>query len=184
MGIEQYRDRVLSRIQQAVTQSGVDLSSVPETEQSRLRGAIADGMLLELDSLLDEAMPKAPPEPGAASTASADTSHAEEILWQGRPFLSLINFYVVTSDRVRVFTGLLSKDAENVELVRVQDVDYHQGVSERLLNIGDITLHSADPSDPKITLHNVRDPERVSGIIRAAWLAARKRYGVRFREEM
>jgi hypothetical protein len=33
-------------------------------------------------------------------------------------------------------------------------------------------------------MNNVKDPEQVSQIIRKAWLDARKRYGVRFREEM
>jgi hypothetical protein len=63
-------------------------------------------------------------------------------------------------------------------------VDYTQGLSERVLGIGDIALRSADASDPVTVMNNVQDPEGVSAIIRKAWLEARKRYGVRFREEM
>jgi hypothetical protein len=35
-----------------------------------------------------------------------------------------------------------------------------------------------------VTLRNVHQPEEVRELIRRAWLDARKRYGVSFREQM
>jgi hypothetical protein len=146
-------------------------------------------MLFEFDAILDK-MSAATTTATAASlsdepaTLTTGEVHEEQVLWEGRPFLSLTERYVVTTDRIRLFSGLLSKGVENIELVRLQDVDYTQGLSERVLGIGDISLRSADASDPVTMMNNVHDPEGVSAIIRKAWLDARKRYGVRFREEM
>ena len=191
MGIEQHRDRVIGRIKQAIAQSGINLSAIPADQQDRLVNTISDGMLLEFDAILDamhaNASSAAPSSLAATSTdgaaAQAET-HEEQILWEGRPLLSLTERYVVTTDRIRLFSGLLGKNAENIELVRLQDVDYHQGISERVLGIGDITLRSEDANDPVAVLNNVKDPEQVSAIIRKAWLDARKRYGVQFRQQM
>jgi hypothetical protein len=108
----------------------------------------------------------------------------EEILWQGRPFLSLVTEYIITNERVRVFEGLVGKDREDIELIRIQDMDQTQTVKERLLNLGDIHLRSHDPSDPEIVLRNVKDPQTVHEILRRAVLDSRKKYGLYYREEM
>ncbi len=187
MGIEQNRERIVTRVRQAIQQSGANLSGVPADQQERLINTVADGVLLELDSILDDVMSKQmeqPDENVPVGQVAGAAGQEETIQWQGRPFLNPFERYVVTTDRVRIFHGVLSKTAENLELVRLQDVDYHQGVSERILGIGDVTLRSADASDPVLVLNNVRDPEKVQSIIRQAWLAARQKYGVRFREEM
>ena len=185
MGAELNRDRVVARIRQSFKQSGVDLAALTASQEDRLVNTIADNMLLEFDSMLDEVVLKQA-ETETQKTLSADDDthdrHEEQVLWEDRPLLSISERYVLTSDRIRLFRGLLSRQVENVELVRLQDVDYHQGVTERLLNIGDIQLHSADASDPVVVLSNVKDPETVHATIRRAWLDARKRYGVVFRE--
>ncbi len=106
------------------------------------------------------------------------------MLWQGRPFLSLVEHYTVTTERVRVTTGLLGKQREDIELVRLQDIDHKQNISERMLNLGDIYLDSANPSAPLVTLRNVTDPQRVHEIIRAAMIDARRRHRFAFQEEM
>ena len=49
---------------------------------------------------------------------------------------------------------------------------------------GDITVSGADASNPTIVLRNVRKPDEVYEIMRKAWLAARKKYNLSFREEM
>jgi hypothetical protein len=185
MGLEQYRERVTARIVQSVRQSGVNLDIVSADEQQRLIQALVDGMLLEIDAMLDDVAPAVTEQgPLTPAPAAVPGVHEEQVLWQGRPFLSLTESYVLTTDRIRIFRGMLSKSAENIELVRLQDVDYRQHVGERMLNIGDVMLYSADASDPAAVLRNVSDPEKVQEIIRRAWLDERRRYGVVFREEM
>ena len=108
----------------------------------------------------------------------------EQVLWKGRPFLSLVESYTITSERLKINTGLASKHVENFELIRVQDIDFKQGMGERLLGIGDVNIRGHDPSNPEITLRNVHKPEEVYETIRRAWLEARKRHGLKFNEFM
>ncbi len=186
MGIEQHRDRVIGRIQQSIKQSGVDISAIPADQQYRLISTVADGMLLEVDAILDTLH-----EGASTPVRVMDLDDMippplpdEEVVWQGRPLLSISDRYIVTTERIRLVSGLLSKTSENIELIRLQDIDYTQGLSERILGIGDIVLRSADASDPVAVLNNVKDPEQISGLIRKVWMEARRRHGLRFREEM
>jgi hypothetical protein len=179
MSIEQTRASVTGRIWQSIAQSGVDTSAIPREQLEKLVGTIADGVLLTMNELLEH---EGAPFPVGAS---ADQSGAEErTLWEGRPFLSISEQYVVTTERVRIIKGLFGKDREDIELFRVKDIDHTQAMSERMFNIGDITLRSADASDPEIVLRNVANPEQVHEIIRRAMLEARKRHRVGFRDEM
>jgi PH (Pleckstrin Homology) domain-containing protein len=178
MSIDQTRAAVTARIWQAIGQSGVDTSSIPRDQLDKLVGTISDGVLLTMNDLLDDASPAAP----AAADEAAPSG--EQVLWEGRPFLSLTEQYRVTTERVRITKGLLGRDREDIELFRIQDIDHTQGVTERMLNIGDITLRSADASQPEVVLRNVPDPEQVHEIVRRAMLDARQRYRVGFRDQL
>lgn len=175
MAIEQTRAQVISSIWQAIAQSGVDLSSVPREQQEKLVGKIADDVMVTIDGMLEPA--QAPTE---AQPAADDK--AERVLWQGRPFLSMVESYLITSERIKTVKGLLSRGVENFELIRVQDIDLKQGLHERILGIGDIVIRGQDPSNPEIILRDIPKPEEVYEILRRAWLDARKRYGLQFRD--
>jgi hypothetical protein len=174
--IEQQRALVVGRIWQALGRSGVDLSALPSGQQEQLVNAITDEMLMTVNEMLGQIAT----EQGEASTLGSD----ETVLWEGRPFLSLFDHYSVTTERVRIRTGALGRDHEDVELIRIQDIDYAQTLGERMFNIGDITLRSADASNSTTVLRNVHSPEQVVETLRRAWLDARKRHGVQFREQM
>ena len=177
MTIDNIRAKIIANVWQAIAQSGVDLSAVPREQQEKLVGDIADNLMVTVNGMLDEspAMPKTEPDVD---------EHGEQVLWEGRPFLSLVEFYVLTSERIKIRQGLLGRDIENFELIRVQDIDLKQGVTERILGIGDVTIHGHDVSDPTIVLRNIPKPDEVYEILRRAWLEARKRYGLQFREYM
>ena len=104
--------------------------------------------------------------------------------WHGRPYLTIGIRYELTSQRLRVIRGILGKNIEEIELVRVRDTKVKQHVGERTLNVGDVTLYSNDPSTPEITLHNVRSPLNVRELIRKATLDEKTRRGLYYREEM
>jgi hypothetical protein len=178
MSIDQTRATVTARIWQAIAQSGVDTSSIPREQLDKLVGGIADGVLLTFNELLDDASPTAPADADEAAPSG------EQVLWEGRPFLSLTEHYRVTTERVRITKGLLGRDREDIELFRIQDIDHTQGISERMLNIGDITLRSADASQPEVVLRNVSNPEQVHEIVRRAMLDARERHRVGFRDQL
>ena len=177
MSIEKSRAQVIGSIWQAIAQSGVDLSSIPQDQQESMVSKIADGVMVTMDSILGEDMPMTVAEDEVDELG-------EQVLWKGRPFLSLVENYTLTSERLKINTGLASKHVENFELIRVQDVDFKQGMGERMLGIGDINIRGHDPSNPEITLRNVPKPEEVYEIIRKAWLESRKRHGLKFNEFM
>jgi uncharacterized membrane protein YdbT with pleckstrin-like domain len=52
----------------------------------------------------------------------------------------------ILGDRLRYEAGLFSKTTRTVELVKIQDVRVDQTLSQRLLNIGDISLETAGGS--------------------------------------
>jgi hypothetical protein len=182
MSLPEMRAKVKAGIWQAVAQSGVDTSSLPQADLDRLIGAITEGVLKEMDDFLSQTSG----QPAAVSKGPVDDGddEVEKVLWEGRPFLSLSVHYQITSERVRITEGVLGKDREDIELVRVQDIDLTQGMTERMLGIGDIHIRSHDKSNPTVTLNNVSNPTEVHEILRRAMLKARKKYNVSFREEM
>jgi len=177
MSIEQTRAKVIAAIWQAVAQSGVDLSALPREQVEKLVGDIANATMITMNDVMSEM-------PAPKATVGINNGSTEKLLWEGRPFLSLVESYMITNERIRITKGMLGKDFENFELIRVQDLDYSQGLSERVLGIGDIHIKGADPSSPEITLRNIPKPAEVYEILRRAWLAARKAHGLVFREEM
>lgn len=177
MSIEKIRAQLISSIWQAVAQSGVDLSSVPQDQQEKLVGKIADNAMVTMDSILEEEASSKPSE-------EKQDPQAEQVLWQGRPFLSMVENYTITTERIKITKGLLARNVENFELIRIQDIDYKQGVTERMVGVGDINVRGQDASEPQVVLRNVSNPEEVYNVLRKAWMDARKRYGLQFREYM
>jgi hypothetical protein len=177
MAIEQTRAEVIGSIWQAIAQSEVDLSALSKEEQEKLVGKIADNVMMTIDAMLEADQTPAEAQP-------SENEHEEHILWQGRPFLSMVESYMITSERIKTVKGLLSRGVENFELIRIQDIDMKQGLNERILGIGDIVIRGQDPSNPEIILRNVSKPNDVYELLRRAWLEARKRYGLQFREYM
>ena len=119
-----------------------------------------------------------------SSAASAGPLEKEELLWSGRPYLSIGVRYELTNQRVRLIRGLLGRSYHEIELVRVRDTSVTQHLGERALNVGDITITSTDPSHPEFTLHNVKDPMEVREMIRKATMQEKQRRGLHYREEM
>ncbi len=177
MSIQQTRASIVSSIWKSIAQSKVDLSSVPAAEQEKLVGLIADQVMNTVNEALTEENP-------VPKEVEQDLSDQEVILWEGRPFFSLVETYIITSERLKIVRGMLSRDVEIFELIRLQDLDYKQHMGERMLKIGDITIRGQDLSQERVVLRNISDPEKVYEILRKAWLAARKRHGLQFREFM
>lgn len=179
MDVKESRTRIKARVWQALAQSDLELKDLPKEDLEPLVEMVTDAALLEIDQELGQSVAAE----SAKENGDADDDE-EEVLWEGRPFLSISTRYIVTDERIRVIEGLLGKDREDIELVRVQDLDQSQSVSERLLNVGDIHIRSHDRSHPQVTLRNVKDPQQVHEIVRRAILNARKKHGLIYREEM
>ncbi|MEW5985337.1 MAG: PH domain-containing protein [Chloroflexota bacterium] len=181
LSLKESQAQIKARIWQAVAQSDLDLAAVPRPTLDALIDLTSEAALMELDERMGESLG------GQTNKGAADTLTGlgeEEVLWQGRPFLSLVTQYVITNERVRIIEGLLGKEREDIELVRIQDIDQKQAFRERLLNLGDIVIRSHDASHPVLELRNITDPQAVHEILRRAILDARQKHRLVYREEM
>lgn len=184
--------RIKAAVWQAIAKGKIDLSDVSKEKLDDLVDLVTQAALLELDSDLRASIAQVRQEAQAAVADSAAAGvkvpnpydDVEEILWEGSPFLSLTTTYVITDERVRVIEGLFGKMRQDIELVRIQQMDQRQTASERMFNLGDITIRSADTKNPLIILNNVKDPEQVHEILRRAVLKAREKHNLSYREEM
>ena len=179
------RDRLRSHFTEhfyrSLDESGVRLEAIPAAQLQALVRASADGIFAVLDAVEAES---APPSGGdSAADGNVAAEGVEQVLWTGKPYLSLSTRYELTSQRLRITQGLFSRTMEEIDLVRVRDSKVTQNLGERSLNLGDIHLFTSDSSTPEFRLENVRDPLEVREILRSAYLAEQKRRGLRYREE-
>lgn len=182
--VKDLQARIKAAVWQAVARGDVNLNNVPRSALEPLVELITNTALMEVDSYLQETYPDSQLAEMTKEPDGEGLIAGEELLWRGRPFLSIGIEYIVTSERIRIIEGLLGKSREDIELVRVQDIDQTQTFSERLFNLGDIIIRSHDSSHPQLTLNNLRDPQRVHEILRRAVLKARERHRLYYREEM
>jgi hypothetical protein len=114
----------------------------------------------------------------------------ERLLWQGRPGwpLSWINRiltrYKLTNERLIIEHGFVRRRVEQVDLFRVHDVDYRQGVMERIFGMGDIGIETTDATAPDVKLVDVKDPNRVKDLVWQAARIERQRRRVLLREDV
>ena len=87
--------------------------------------------------------------------------------------------YEITTERVKLTTGLLSKRTTELELYRVRDYSVVEPFWLRLVGCGNIVLVSADRSSPQIVLHAVPHATTLKDQIRTHTERMRQRRGVR-----
>ena len=87
--------------------------------------------------------------------------------------------YVLTSERLRVTTGILSTRTEDLELRRVRDSVILRPFWARVAGLGDVQILSADASTPRVVLHAIKDPDGVQTKIRSHVQTQWSRFGVR-----
>lgn len=68
---------------------------------------------------------------------------------------------VISGDRLRFETGLASKSTRNIQLSKVQDVRVEQRFSQRLFNVGAVSIETAGEAS-RLTLPNVDDPQALA----------------------
>ncbi len=180
MSLENYQTKVKSSIWKSLAQSGISLTGLTGEQQNKLVDQLSENVLLLVNEILDEAAKDF--RPGDLKDNLNDDD--ELVVWEGRPFLSLVEFYSLTNERIKITKGMIGKDIESFELIRVQDMDITQSLGERIMGIGDIRISGADASNPTVVLRNIHQPNEVYEILRKTWLAARKKYGLIFREDM
>jgi uncharacterized membrane protein YdbT with pleckstrin-like domain len=90
--------------------------------------------------------------------------------------------YVLTTERLRVTTGVLSTITQDLELRRVRDSVIVRPFWARLAGLGDVHILSADASTPRVELHAIRNPDGVQSQIRSTVQTQWAKVGVRTME--
>ena len=75
--------------------------------------------------------------------------------------------FVVTSDRLILRAGIISKKGMEIPLDRVNTVFFSQKLRERLLGFGDLIIESGGERGQQV-INNVSHPEQVQSVIHAA----------------
>ena len=74
--------------------------------------------------------------------------------------------YTITSQRVIIERGILSKSVEEIDLRYVEDTRFFQSFMERMLGIGNVTLVSSDKTTPTFVLFHILDPRATRELVR------------------
>ncbi len=75
--------------------------------------------------------------------------------------------YRLTTQRLFIEIGILSRTTEQTELYRVDDVRTHQGPFDRILSVGDVEIMApSEATQPTIRLVGVADPAAVAEHVR------------------
>jgi uncharacterized membrane protein YdbT with pleckstrin-like domain len=69
--------------------------------------------------------------------------------------------YLITTQRLRISRGILRKKVQETRLERVQNVNYQQGVLDRLLGVGTVDFDTAGTDDSEFRFEWVNGPEAV-----------------------
>jgi hypothetical protein len=176
--------------------SGVQITAIPEPQLRAIVEAMADSIFATLAAIEEEGdqpiltptMPTSnsrPPTPDEPSPINSEGHTDEEtLIWRGRPYLTIGTRYELTTQRLRIYRGVLSNRIEEIELIRVKDSKVKQHAGERILNVGDVSIFSADPSTPNIVLQNVPRPLEVRELLRKAVMDEKARRGLYYREDI
>ncbi|WP_238655899.1 PH domain-containing protein [Paenibacillus piscarius] len=127
-------------------------------------------------------------------TSRGRGSQPETELWQGKPagisdrLKGLIGLnttrYTITSQRIKVRSGLIGKDAEEIELLRVNDFSVTQSIMQRILGIGTLIILSDDTSSPQLPFYRIRKAHEVKDILRQAVRDEKVANNISYREQI
>src|SRR5215217_2883872 len=69
--------------------------------------------------------------------------------------------YVITTERLHIRRGILSKATQETRIQRVQNVNTQQSVFERMLQVGTVDFDTAGTDDSEFRFIGVSDPSHV-----------------------
>jgi uncharacterized membrane protein YdbT with pleckstrin-like domain len=90
--------------------------------------------------------------------------------------------YEVTTERIRIRDGILTRRTEELELYRVADITLVEPLPLRLFGLGDIVLSTNDVSHPRLQLPALRGVQGLREALRSAVEERRERKHVRVTE--
>jgi uncharacterized membrane protein YdbT with pleckstrin-like domain len=87
--------------------------------------------------------------------------------------------YTVTTQRIKLSTGVLSKSEEELELYRVRDYTIHRPFLLRIFGAGNVVLTTSDKTTPIFVIEAIRNADEIQERIRTSVEYLRKTKRVR-----
>lgn len=75
--------------------------------------------------------------------------------------LRMATVYTITNERLRIRRGILSKNVQQTNINRVQNVNTSQSPLERVLRVGRVDFDTAGTDDSSFTFEGIADPEAI-----------------------
>jgi len=92
------------------------------------------------------------------------------------------SYYELTTERIRIRHGILTKRTDELELYRVKDATVIEPFLYRLFGVGNIQVTTTDASTPTLTLEAVRGAAKLRESLRGSIEACREKKRVRITE--
>lgn len=73
----------------------------------------------------------------------------------------MFTIYTITTQRLRIQKGIISRRVQQTRIERVQNVNTDQGILERILQVGDVDFDTAGTTDSDFRFNGVGNPEDV-----------------------
>jgi len=73
----------------------------------------------------------------------------------------MFTIYTITTQRLRIQKGIISRHVQQTRIERVQNVNTDQGIFERILKVGDVDFDTAGTTDSDFRFDGVGSPEDV-----------------------
>lgn len=80
--------------------------------------------------------------------------------------------YRITTERLTVIRGILSRSSDDMQLVRIEDLKYYQTFLNRIFKVGDLEIYSTDKSEPALIIEGIDRPDEMKENL---WQAVRER---------
>lgn len=107
-------------------------------------------------------------------------------VWIIVPIVKIISLsaknYKITDQRIIITEGILSRKENEVELFRVRDLSVKQGIMQKMFNVGDITVRSAEVSQSTLFIKGIENAYEIREQLRNSMLQSRKDNNVRISE--
>jgi len=101
------------------------------------------------------------------------------VMWIARWWVTKTTSYELTTQRLRITSGILNRRLDELELYRVKDYSMEQPLMLRLLNLGNLVLVTSDATSPTIAIRAIANVTEVREKLRTAVQHERDRKKVR-----
>lgn len=100
-------------------------------------------------------------------------------MWIIRWWMTKSTSYELTTQRLKMASGILNRKLDELELFRVKDYAMDQPLALRMVGLGNLTLITSDATSPTVAIRAISNVEEVREKLRTAVQSERDRKRVR-----